>query len=1191
MAFIKSDLYTSSGAVGLYHCWTENVTKFGSDTFYNWEQDNMPVYDLEERTFYLWEQLGYPTSSIPGVALVVSADAPDINCNTNVFRTVSAAVQAIPQIINYPIIMEIANFGQLGNLILSNYKFGPRGSLEIINRNFATDIPHIGILNSTSMFQLVSGFPDLDNFKGFDKYLYTSSINSELPGYLSQISVTNPFGAASHFRQASCLSISAAVFSSTFDSRLSGNGIINGATVQSKLNGYIAAPRNTELQRSTLTIGSSNGNTNPFNPSVSSQLNFRAYDYFANGSDEVTSKDVSVLNLFLNPENHLYYANTLFSKDYNTPNIVNNLFYGNVISKIIVTNCDGPIFIRNFFVDGSGSLNSNNNNGVEINNCPNIYLENIVSTRHRKAGLLFNNSNVIITRNCVATRNYDFSGNLRITDNWNTRIKDISYSPFKSTLPQDTGAGMVANNSTINFSSTQIFESANFKPHFSAMLPNLEGPDLNPQIHPHNTGIYEFSKNANGIVLNNSTILGGATEDWGVFPYANYGSMNFSLDNNVGFGLKLSNSQFLLNGRLLLTENLIGCLVDSSVFEIDNIIVGLNQLTGIELVNSVMKYNRNKMLPKESEEQKVQYLFSGNGQHLNLINSKIEPFTCKSMNKKYGRMQFKESIGVFQSYLSNKLGILPSISLKNNSEAVLIHPLFIRQNSALIAKEATRGSEISVTNGSTIVLKGSSDFATQIFGPIGSDDIAQSKLAAVYAGNNSIIEINGPTVIANFGIALLAEDKSTININPHRDRSNGSLDVSSFELLDSKNHTQVEIHSTRACIVANKQSSLNIKDLGSYEVTWDRSNLGKAALSGTDYKIDDDSLNKTKYVSGGFLQFYPNPNDHSDYLTSEAKSVGYSNTTNSPNNFTQSTVSSHPNWFLINPTASFYDFSTVTNGGMCVRLTDSSIANVTNVNFPCGWWVPSGIYFDTSAPGSGRDKLCNKLFIWNIAGGSQLRAGLVSVSGLFPATAGYIGPSGVWGAAGVVTSGVPSSTPDTSTISILDYFGKSASSDNLYGKFGTPQNFGPFRLYFSVNPAVNALNSSAGDNYGAIRQIYSQGYQYSGNMIASGNVSSLYPMLLKFNNSNLTKISPSGYYYSNEIMDNPNTIAAYLDESASELFANAKHCSVGKSNLAKKVSILLPYTDTPIGDSVISDKLGNGKGLKSVNQFDLERDN
>lgn len=139
------------------------------------------------------------------------------------------------------------------------------------------------------------------------------------------------------------------------------------------------------------------------------------------------------------------------------------------------------------------------------------------------------------------------------------------------------------------------------------------------------------------------------------------------------------------------------------------------------------------------------------------------------------------------------------------------------------------------------------------------------------------------------------------------------------------------------------------------------------------------------------------------------------------------------------------------------------------------------------------------------------------------------------GAAGVVTSGVPSSTPDTSTISILDYFGKSASSDNLYGKFGTPQNFGPFRLYFSVNPAVNALNSSAGDNYGAIRQIYSQGYQYSGNMIASGNVSSLYPMLLKFNNSNLTKISPSGYYYSNEIMDNPNTIAAYLDESASEL--------------------------------------------------------
>ena len=122
--FLPGDIYTASGSLKLYHCWTDKVTKYDSSSFYNWEQDNLPIYDLEERTFYLWEQLGYPTSAIPGVALVVSADAPDaaIGCNKNIFRTVSAAVEALPQIINFPIIIEIANFGELGDLILNNHK-------------------------------------------------------------------------------------------------------------------------------------------------------------------------------------------------------------------------------------------------------------------------------------------------------------------------------------------------------------------------------------------------------------------------------------------------------------------------------------------------------------------------------------------------------------------------------------------------------------------------------------------------------------------------------------------------------------------------------------------------------------------------------------------------------------------------------------------------------------------------------------------------------------------------------------------------------------------------------------------------------------------------------------------------------------------------------------------------------------
>jgi hypothetical protein len=122
--FLKNDIYTSSGSTKLYHCWTDKVTKFDSSSFYNWEQDNLPVYDLEERTHLLWEQLGFPASSLPGVALVVSADASnnDITCNKNVFRSLSAAIEAIPQTINFPILIEVASFGNIGNIVISKFQ-------------------------------------------------------------------------------------------------------------------------------------------------------------------------------------------------------------------------------------------------------------------------------------------------------------------------------------------------------------------------------------------------------------------------------------------------------------------------------------------------------------------------------------------------------------------------------------------------------------------------------------------------------------------------------------------------------------------------------------------------------------------------------------------------------------------------------------------------------------------------------------------------------------------------------------------------------------------------------------------------------------------------------------------------------------------------------------------------------------
>jgi hypothetical protein len=139
MSFSATDIYTASGSASLYNNWTSEVTKYDTSSFYNWEQDNLPLYDLEERTLELWEKAGFPTSSITGMALAVSADATaaDLLANTNLFTDVSSCIAAIPEVVRFPILIEVANFGDLGKLELHNIKFAEEGSIEIINRGFA----------------------------------------------------------------------------------------------------------------------------------------------------------------------------------------------------------------------------------------------------------------------------------------------------------------------------------------------------------------------------------------------------------------------------------------------------------------------------------------------------------------------------------------------------------------------------------------------------------------------------------------------------------------------------------------------------------------------------------------------------------------------------------------------------------------------------------------------------------------------------------------------------------------------------------------------------------------------------------------------------------------------------------------------------------------------------------------------
>ena len=394
-----------------------------------------------------------------------------------------------------------------------------------------------------------------------------------------------------------------------------------------------------------------------------------------------------------------------------------------------------------------------------------------------------------------------------------------------------------------------------------------------------------------------------------------------------------------------------------------------------------------------------------------------------------------------------------------------------------------------------------------------------------------------------------------------------------------------------------------MQDLGDYYTRYGGGAHGVGLIDGSidfDYLQDGDGKNNDSVyrtnVSAGYIQFYPNAYINDAAITDTTNGTDLARTGTSyftQDSFTDSGGSAIPgkeNYYLklLSDGNTATDIEEISTGGMCLRALEGSKVKVSNVHFPAGWHNTSGLVYDLS----GDIPNCSRLFMWNIADDSVVNANYVSVSGLHPRDAGYHGPSGDWGVAEA-----PTNTPDTGSISVLDYYGP---SPQLSATFGTSvhENIGPFRLFFSTDPVANWLMPSSQDLSGYIPQLFSQGYQLSANAIAGNssdfNASAHHFSLLKHTDqvNESGDIVPSGYYYASEMVYNPHTVKAVLDESASNLFANAKHNSVGKSNLAKVVHIYYPYRESPIGgDSYSETDTGSTLGLASVNNFDLEKNN
>jgi hypothetical protein len=1180
MPFNQEDLYSSSAGTELYNYWNPFVTKFDSQSFYNFEQDNQPVYDLEERTKYLWEKsTGYATSSLYGMPLVVSGSLD--STNNNVFTDLQTAVDSLPDVIRTPTLIEVALSGNLGGLALKNIEIKDDGILEIINRGSA---------------KIYSG----------QGHQVAVDASSQIKG-----GVSNEMRTVGIINQLSSLDLSSTIHNT---SALSVATVVSGLWQQNKWHRTFVQGTNLTLpnrrRNDKLAVGfiASTAVSIAFQVAAAT-FNIASFERKPYGGSNyniddptIGTADVSCVRgdngaEWINRNNILSTFGDLGT----------GMTYANSLSSIEIENCNGPLYVRGFCVDGVSGGDATYENspykaavGIDVNNSE-VTLENCAVMRATTTGARFRNSHVDLSRGFFSYRNYQIESGVR-----NSR---------KTT-------GLEATNSTVNLKVDTTYAS---------------GIDYAFNIQAHDIGMQ----------LQNSVLWGGQSRVNGTSTGEGT-TVAFAYNKT---GIEADNSKISILGNLDVYGNNVGMDLKKTLVKADRLTIENNNDAGILSDGSHIIYNqeftRNLYSNDVSGFRMTQTLFHRNGTHLELKNGSKFSYDEDGPDFNYpntfGPARFMDSMGVINTTDAIKYQ-LPSISL-NNSQAKIIHPR-VQCSGIAYGGRAVKGGAVYATNSSQVEFLGTSAGANMLIGPQNTNAL---RAAAAYADEGSQLSFMGPTVIAQFGYGAVGDNNSTLSFVPHR-KDNFALNPSAFNLDQTSNHTSVEIHSQgNSCLVANNNSQIIMEDLGS-PVNFTTNNGGSP-----DYSV------KSTFVSGGSMQFYPNPENF--VLTGDR--VGCSTIVDVAEGSDVMSTSSHNNvsynYYITNPfipDASTLIRDSFSIGGLCVQSMGDSIVYANNVHFPMGHVQADGSYFDPSATVAG----CNQLRIWNIADNSKLYASHLGVSASTPSSLAepYHGPrstffsgtslegatGSVYDDSGLVAYGALASTPDTGRLSILDYFGLgvgingtkftgapalsfeisslnnaragwatgNASGDSIYGNL-TPQNLGPFRIFFSPKTEARFLSYLSGtvnsnrDDFATPDtrplQHIAQGYSLSSSAGVPGptystveDASATTVALFQPSSMQLpgmgsgSGIDLSGYYYPSALLVSDRGTQVYLDESAANTFANAKNAASsprsGKAN--PKISIYKSSTtDGGDGDGGDSGVPGFGAGLKSISIFDIRR--
>ena len=1193
----NGDFVTVAGGVKRYGYWNPFVSKFGPHSVYNWETDNLPLYDLEERTEYLWEKEGWSGSSLEnaGMALIVVNDG---QANTvheaNRFTSLQDAVDALPNVIRLPIIIEVLRAGDLGSLDLQNIKFGKNGSLEIVN-SCRIDFRSLG--NEDITIQEEDTTSDFETYKAVD--------GTDLEGAMN--------GAVSKTTGLSLTSIGA------LPTIAGGSASVKGGAFAIPSGPSSAAHRQ---GKPFFTIYDPDNATSEF----FNANNLKIQDI---GTDTSWAKDATIATDDIIPS-----MRRLSPDGGRTKAPVTGVLTNNKLRSIKVMNCDGPLYIRGFFVDGT--LGSNNDTGaetyyddygIEITNSKKVVIENCASVRNKVGGLLAKNSDVILHRRFLSARNY---------------VPTTQYRRNTKTF------GLKAINSDLTLSSDSLCENIDAKFAFYA----------------NTYGLYLVNSNLNGVEGSNKTsaVMCAGNTDSGIYA--------ISSDINFDTALDVFENR---NGIKLRTSNL----------NISKIICQYNELEGLEARSSSVIYGEKTNYADLEETYIIDSInydydigFSHNGNHnINLFESSMMPVYVTDMPTKTPSILIGPTINnlIIDKEGSDTNGSLFRSLIKlSKSNMDLIHARigmpgsngtsdYNAAHKVSIAADngfATQHAGVIDCENSKLNLLGTSNVATIITGPSNTSH----RVNGIYVRENSSCRVSGPCGIYNFNTAFVVDKQSTLEFSPHQFA--GSLDyaLEYFNLDEPANHTNVEIRTLAQGLVVDNNSNLVMRDLGHSPSNWPLSIASSIDLD-ANYNTEMSSL-----FYGGSMIILPNMPGFAGAVDGAALSMQQASYKFTSGRYLYTDT-------LLN-TISDAGIRKHSKGGILVQAVNNSNVKVSNVNFITGGNNADDVFYDPEAGGTAG---CGDLRIWSFGTGATLDAAYLSVSGVYPSYAGYHGPKSVYYSStdlapadvayrafrhfpygfsgnaeylegkafnqtlskddyiGNGYDGSGGTSPYVSSLSILDYFGSgticsgtdptggtftnyvvaratarfgldgiddiatnygttTAISRNYWGASGF-ENTGPFRLYLEPDPICQYYSymnyDAATDTYSAgpendtrVYQTISQGYHLSGGVSGPPDLLNTWrPLALYFNGA----VEVSGYPDIAELVQ-PENYNVKLDESAAHTFANAKHCSL---NFLGRPALVEIYRSSAAPWGAIMDTsaidAGNGKGFKSPHSYELRR--